>query len=84
MPRIIVGIMGPGEAATAEDCANAERLGEAIAERGWVALTGGRPIGVMEAALRGGKYITESTGFKQKQDAIDLLRRAVTAGQGVL
>ena len=55
MPRIIIGIMGPGEAATAEDCANAERLGEAIAERGWVVLTGGRPIGVMQAALRGAR-----------------------------
>jgi uncharacterized protein (TIGR00725 family) len=55
MARLIVGIMGPGESATAEDCANAERLGEAIATHGWVALTGGRPIGVMEAALRGAR-----------------------------
>ena len=55
MPRLVVGIMGPGETATAADCANAERVGEAIAEHGWVALTGGRPIGVMEAALRGAR-----------------------------
>ena len=55
MPRIIVGIMGPGETATGDDCDVAARLGEAAAERGWVVLTGGRPPGVMEAALRGAR-----------------------------
>jgi uncharacterized protein (TIGR00725 family) len=55
MSRIIVGVMGPGETATVEDCANAERLGAAIADHGWATLTGGRPIGVMEAALRGAR-----------------------------
>jgi uncharacterized protein (TIGR00725 family) len=55
MPATIVGVMGPGEAATPTDCALAERLGERIAEKGWVTLTGGRPVGVMDAALRGAK-----------------------------
>jgi uncharacterized protein (TIGR00725 family) len=55
MPRVVVGVMGPGEGATDDDCANADRLGEAIAERGWVTLTGGRPVGVMEAALAGAR-----------------------------
>jgi uncharacterized protein (TIGR00725 family) len=55
MSRTIVGVMGPGESATAADCAAADRLGHLIALQGWVTLTGGRPAGVMEAALRGAK-----------------------------
>jgi len=55
MSSTIVGVMGPGESATAADCAAAERLGQLIASQGWVTLTGGRPAGVMEAALRGAK-----------------------------
>jgi uncharacterized protein (TIGR00725 family) len=55
MPHIIVGVMGPGETATVIDCSTAELLGQLIAQQGWVTLTGGRPVGVMEAALRGAK-----------------------------
>lgn len=55
MPRIVVGVMGPGETATAAECESAERLGELIARRGWVVLTGGRSAGVMDAALAGAK-----------------------------
>jgi uncharacterized protein (TIGR00725 family) len=47
--------MGPGEGAAEAECAAAERLGELIAGNGWVTLTGGRPAGVMDAALRGAK-----------------------------
>jgi len=55
MPRVVVGVMGPGEAAGPGELALAEQLGEQIAEKGWVTLTGGRPVGVMEAALRGAR-----------------------------
>jgi uncharacterized protein (TIGR00725 family) len=55
MAYIVVGVMGPGEAATEADCRLADRLGELIAEQGWVILTGGRPVGVMQAALVGAK-----------------------------
>jgi uncharacterized protein (TIGR00725 family) len=55
MARIVIGVMGPGESATTEDCELAERLGERIADKGWVTLTGGRSVGVMEAALRGAR-----------------------------
>jgi uncharacterized protein (TIGR00725 family) len=39
---------------------NAERAGELFARDGWVVLTGGRPFGVMEAALRGAKKVAGS------------------------
>jgi uncharacterized protein (TIGR00725 family) len=51
----IIGIMGPGEGATNRDLTVAYELGRAIALAGWVVLTGGRNIGVMDAACRGAK-----------------------------
>ncbi|BAZ17695.1 CHP725-containing protein [Calothrix sp. NIES-4071] len=47
--------MGPGEKATPTDIENAYQLGRRIAEQGWVLLTGGRSVGVMEAASQGAK-----------------------------
>lgn len=55
MRRLIVGIMGPGDQASAEVCAIAYDLGYQIATAGWVVLTGGRNTGVMDAACRGAK-----------------------------
>lgn len=51
--RPIVGVMGPGESATAHQIAQAYQLGAAIAQAGWTLLTGGRAIGVMQAATQG-------------------------------
>lgn len=45
--------MGPGENATPEDNEIAFDLGKAIAEHGWIVLTGGRSFGVMDAAMKG-------------------------------
>lgn len=53
--RIIVGVMGPGEKATALNLQNAYELGKLIAQQGWVLLTGGRNVGVMDAANQGAK-----------------------------
>lgn len=55
MKKIIVGLMGPGEKATAADLQNAYQLGQFIAHQGWVLLTGGRNVGVMDAANQGAK-----------------------------
>lgn len=55
MRKIIIGVMGPGETATQEDLENAYELGQLIAVNQWVLLTGGRPVGVMDAASRGAK-----------------------------
>jgi hypothetical protein len=55
MRKIIVGVMGPGAGATAADLQNAYELGKLIAQQGWVLLTGGRNVGVMEGASLGAK-----------------------------
>lgn len=55
MRKIIIGVMGPGDRPTVTDTNNAWELGKLIAESGWVLLTGGRNVGVMDAASRGAK-----------------------------
>lgn len=49
--------MGPGHQATATDINNAYQLGKLIAQQGWVLLSGGRNVGVMDAASRGAKSV---------------------------
>jgi uncharacterized protein (TIGR00725 family) len=53
--RAIIGVMGAGENARAIDVRNAFALGSAIADEGWIVLTGGRNRGVMDAASKGAK-----------------------------
>lgn len=55
MRKIIIGVMGPGEKATAKDLQNAYELGKLIAQQKWILLTGGRNVGVMDAASKGAK-----------------------------
>lgn len=54
--RPVAGIMGAADASPAHE-RDAERLGELLAEQGWIVLTGGRPFGVMQAAMRGAKRV---------------------------
>jgi len=53
MAKTIIGVMGPGDGATKQDIKWATKLGRLIAEQGWVLLTGGRNVGVMDAASKG-------------------------------
>ena len=55
MKKTIIGVMGPGSGATNSDLENAYQLGQLIAKESWVLLTGGRKVGVMNAASRGAK-----------------------------
>lgn len=55
MRKKIVGVMGPGDKATKVDVQHAYRLGELIAQQGWILLTGGRKSGVMDAVNKGAK-----------------------------
>jgi uncharacterized protein (TIGR00725 family) len=54
--RPIIGIMGASEP-DPNSLAAARELGALVAERGWIVLTGGRPVGVMAAACAGAKEI---------------------------
>jgi uncharacterized protein (TIGR00725 family) len=55
MRKRIIGVMGPGENATQTDQQAGWQLGHLIAQQGWVLLTGGRNVGVMQAATQGAK-----------------------------
>jgi uncharacterized protein (TIGR00725 family) len=48
-------VVGPGEEATPRDVADAFEVAALAASEGWVVLTGGRDIGVMDAASRGAR-----------------------------
>jgi uncharacterized protein (TIGR00725 family) len=54
--RPVIGVMGAA-AASPPHVADARRLGKLIAQAGWILLTGGRPVGVMEAATAGAKEV---------------------------
>lgn len=54
MIKPIIGVMGPAQA-TPDHTQKAYNLGQAIAQEGWVVLTGGRNVGVMDAACQGAK-----------------------------
>lgn len=45
--------MGPGDGATQKEMNDAYKLGKLIAKQNWVLLTGGRNVGVMDAASKG-------------------------------
>ena len=51
--RTVIGVMGAGRPLDEAAFSVAYRLGALIAERGWVLLTGGSPVGVMDAASKG-------------------------------
>lgn len=84
--QTIIGVMGPGEQATARDVQVAYDLGQAIATAGWVLLTGGRPVGVMEAASQGAKSAGGLTigilPSKCREDAADAIDIPIVTGMG--
>ena len=51
----MIGIMGPGENASQNDCDLAYEIGKILASENYLVLTGGRNCGVMDAALKGAK-----------------------------
>ncbi|MFB8790476.1 MAG: TIGR00725 family protein [Potamolinea sp.] len=55
MRKIVIGLMGPGTDLSEFDRQNAYELGKLIAQAGWILLTGGRNVGVMQAANLGAK-----------------------------
>ena len=53
--RTIIGVIGPGDQASAQELEWAHRVGALVAAEGWVTLTGGWNVGVMDAASRGAR-----------------------------
>jgi uncharacterized protein (TIGR00725 family) len=77
--RKVIGVMGAGEGATDADIALAHELGKLIGARGWVLLSGGRNVGVMEAVNTGAKAAGGLTvgiaprTADQMSDAVDIV-----------
>jgi uncharacterized protein (TIGR00725 family) len=78
--------MGPGAGATPADLERAEKLGALVAHKGWVTLTGARPVGVMEAALKGAKNAGGQTlGIipgKERSEASSYADVVIATGMG--
>ena len=79
MRKTIIGVMGPGDLATETDINNAYELGKLIAQEEWILLTGGRNVGVMDAANKGAKKaggltigILPSNNTKNVSAAVDI------------
>jgi len=51
--RPVIGVMGAGDAARPQDIDLARALGAAVANEGWVLLSGGRDAGIMDAVNQG-------------------------------
>ena len=68
--RPIVGVMGAGDEASETDMRLAETLGQLVASDGWALLTGGRNVGVMQAASRGAKRVSGSLVIEGAQQLI--------------
>ena len=86
MRKTIVGVMGPGDHATATEQDNAYQLGKLIAQQGWGLLTGGRQAGVMNAASQGAKAaggltigILPDNNTDRVSEAVDI---AIVTGMG--
>lgn len=86
MAKPIIGVMGPGAKARSIDLTHAYELGQQIAASDWILLTGGRNVGVMEAASRGAQALGGLTlGILPDQDtsqASSFLDIAICTGLG--
>ncbi|OGG63214.1 cytochrome [Candidatus Kaiserbacteria bacterium RIFCSPHIGHO2_02_FULL_59_21] len=86
MRRAVIGIMGSGNNATAQETNHALELGERIAKEGWILLSGGRSVGVMDAASKGAKSAGGLTlGIGARSDDSDISEAvdiAIITGMG--
>lgn len=86
MSKTVIGIMGPGNSASAKELQLATELGKLIANEGWVLLTGGRNVGVMDAASKGARQAGGITigilPFEDKSGASNHLDIAICTGMG--
>lgn len=82
----VVGVMGPGTVQDEHLSDTAYQLGHMLAGRGWTVLTGGRPEGVMELAMKGAKQAGGNTigvlPSAFKQDASSHADWVICTGMG--
>ena len=52
MRRPLIGVMGSGRNATQDDVKLGRQLGTLVAQKGWVLLSGGTALGVMDASCK--------------------------------
>lgn len=86
MRKIIIGVMGPGDDATSENKNQAYELGRLIAQKGWVVLSGGRNVGVMDAVSQGGRsaggLVVGILPFSNGDQASTAVEIAILTGMG--
>lgn len=85
MAKTIIGVMGPGK--TSKDIRDsAKELGRLISKNNWVLLTGGRKVGVMEAASEGanraGGTVLGILPGESKSEASKFVDIAICTGMG--
>lgn len=78
--------MGPGKNASQKDCVHAFELGKLVAQHGWTLLTGGRNVGLMDAASRGaheaGGLVIGILPSKNKKEASEFIDIPICTGIG--
>ncbi len=86
--RGVVGVIGPGEEATPRNVADAFEVAALAARAGYIVLTGGRDVGVMDAASRGARSesgiavgVLPDTDARSASRAVDI---AIVTGLGEL
>ncbi len=86
MAKPIVGVMGPGEGASDQETRLAAEIGKLIASENWILLTGGRNVGVMEAASKGaqqaGGLVVGILPADNKDDASAFIDVPIRTGMG--
>jgi hypothetical protein len=82
----VIGVMGAGYGARPQDMVMARDLGAAVAREGWVLLSGGRDIGIMDAVNQGARAaggltigVLRAGDTRQVSDAVDV---AIVTGMG--
>lgn len=73
MRKPIIGVIGSGDAARSTDVGMAFELGAMIAKEGWILVSGGRNVGVMDSVNKGAKSVGGLTvGILPGKDATEL------------
>lgn len=78
--------MGPGDGASTKELQFATELGKLIANEGWALLTGGRNVGIMDAASKGARQAGGLTigilPFEDKTGASNYIDIPICTGMG--